>query len=261
MAEPKIKQNQIKQLSNAQDYRLWAVRVTTKLKEIKKWDKSEEVPINSEESNNFIIGVISDNLLEQVLDLELNCTTLWSHFRDLFLVHSISAQSTAITSLINFNYSEANMLANKNTLLSLARDLRTAFQDSENINLKHLLTLFALVNIPEEYQSLRTTLEETNKEGIEFDDLFESLIREEAAQVGKAKRMARANAVSGSPSQCPHKRTSSTCWSCHPSLRPVCVPCQTNGVAKFNHSQGSRFCESKQTTVSSVSKAAAVQSK
>lgn len=239
----------MKPLASAQGYRLWVVRASAKLKQMQKFDDEKVVPIDSEESNNFLLGVIADNLLETLLDTDLTAVTIWNALKKAFLVHSLSAQSIAINSLMNFNYSEASMQENKTALLSHQRELRTAFENADTIKISDLVMLFALVNVPSEYHSLRTTLEETNKNGLTVDSLFESLVREEASAISSANRASRASyaAASGTPAgdlvaKCAHDRDGASCWTCHPDLRPTCANCKNKGIARFHHHQGSRHC-------------------
>lgn len=235
----------VKPLSSAKEYRLWAVRVMSKLQQMKEWDTQGKtgLPKDSEESKNFIVGTLADNLLETLLDTDMKAPTIWAALQKAFLVHSLSAQSIAITSLMNFNYSEPSMEANKTALLSLQRELRTAFENADSIKISDLVMLFALVNVPAEYHSLRTTLEETNKTGLSMDALFESLVREEASAISSASRASRAGGPVPPGENCSHDRDGATCWSCHPELRPVCTSCKNKGIARFYHHRGSRFCK------------------
>jgi hypothetical protein len=167
----------IKPLSCAKYYRLWTVRFKTHLQELGLWNAElkEPEPFDSEVSNNLILSLVSDNLLEQVLDGNLLASTVWNHFKKLYLVSSVSAQVVSLSSLINFAYPEPTMIENKQHLLSLARELRTAFKNASEISVDDLIMLFALVNLPIDYHSLRSTLQETNNSGLKFEDLFESL--------------------------------------------------------------------------------------
>jgi hypothetical protein len=242
--------NNIKPLTCSKDYRIWTVRVTAKLQELSLWNinEKEPEPFDSEESNNLLLSLISDELLEQVIDTDLQASTIWKHFQKLYLVSSLSAQSTSLASLINFNFSAANMQDNKHEVLNLARELKTAFKNTAVITHEELIMLCCLVNLPSEYHSLRSTLAENNPNGLKFEALFESLLREEALSISansavanRAASKARAAKPTG---QCSHNRLGSSCWSCHPNLRPVCGECKANGEVRFNHVKGSKFCKS-----------------
>jgi hypothetical protein len=179
---------------------------------------------------------IPHEYLEQVIDSDLKAPTIWAYFKNSIMVSSLSAQSIALNELIAFNYSANTMQENKTVLLSLQRKLKTAFKNDETISIVNMVTLFALVNIPHEYGSLKTTIEET-KEELDFEEIFTSLIREESSVNATANHAARASVANFTPNQCVHKREETTCWSCHEHLRPVCVECKTTGSERYNHSK------------------------
>jgi hypothetical protein len=137
--------------------------VSSLASKLKLWNDKVNAPLDSQEASNFLLGVLSDNILELFLDTDFVASVIWSTLSTKFLVHSLSAQSTAFTALVNFNYSEPSMADNKLALLSLARNLRTSFKDEKTIDIENLVMLFALTNVPTEYHHLRSTLEETNK--------------------------------------------------------------------------------------------------
>lgn len=252
-------------LKDADGYRLWAVRYASKLKQMKAWDVKANLPLDTEESNNFLMDGISDCFLEQLVDTDLQASTIWAYFAKLFLVSSLSSKSTAVINLMNFNYSEPTMLENQTALLGLGRALRTAFSDSKTIAIDDLVTLFALVNVPGEYQTLRTTLEETKKEGLTTAHLFESLIREETVAISTSTRASRASFASPGPAatgNCIHKRESAACWTCHPDRAPTCQICKKAGMAKFRHPVNGYLCrEQQKAKPESYAKAAAVGGK
>jgi len=237
--------NLISPLTDGKTYRLWVARVKARLQELQQWNEKTESPKETQEASNFLLGVLSDSILEHFLDSNFSAPLMWQQLAKKFLVHSLSAQSTAFTSLINFNYSHPTMATNKTALLSLARDLRTSFKNQESIDVDDIVMLFALINVPPEYHHLRSTLEETNKNGLKLDSLFESLEREESLSVSSARRAAlsaKTNGQSVSP-KCIHRRPAATCWTCHPNLRPTCATCHTKGYPKFHHVTDSKFCK------------------
>lgn len=229
----------IQPLSKPEHYRLWRVRVESALKQMKAWNVKTAAPMDTEQSNNYLLSVIADNFLEQMLDTDLQASTIWAYLQKTILVSSISSQATALSELMAFNYAESDMLANKTAILALQRNLKTAFNNSETVEIGQLVTLFALVNIPISYQPLRTTLEET-KEELQIDELFKSLIREESSAVANGARVARVAVAS--PNQnfgpaCEHGYAASKCWTCNPELRPVCAECKQGGEKFFRHSK------------------------
>jgi hypothetical protein len=244
----------IRPLSDGKEYRLWLARVKSRLQELNLWNDKAQAPFDSQEASNFLLSVLSDNILELFLDTDFAASVIWTTLASKFLVHSLSAQSTAFTALVNFNYSEVSMADNKLALLSLARNLRTSFKDHKSIDIDDLVMLFALINVPSAYHHLRSTLEETNKTGLKLESLFESLEREESLSVSSGARRAAlaatASASAGrqdsSSSKCAHRRPAATCWTCHPHLRPTCSECQAKGLLKYYHVKGSKFCKEQQ---------------
>ncbi len=223
-------------LAAPEQYSIWATRAQIELERMGKWNPKTQEPIESQESASFIITILADNMLEQVIDSDKKAVTMWTHFKTSILVSSISAQSLAITKLQTFSYPEKNMRANKDALLAIKRGLKTAFNNSDNIKLDELVTLFALVNTPSEYLSLRTALE-TTKSDLTFDDFFANLIREEASMVASSNRAYRVAPTAFESEICAHDRAKVRCWSCHPELRPTCIVCKTNGAARYNHTK------------------------
>ena len=233
-------------LQRAEDYRLWVVRHKTKLVKMGAWDEEKSLPIDTSALNAFIVEAISDTFLEQVMDTDLKASTIWKHLATLILKGGVSAQSTALLNLMNFSYPGPTMLENQTSLMGLCRALRTAFNNAESIEIDNLVTLFALVNMPSEHQPLRTTLEETKKDGLTLAGLFESLIREEATLSGTANRASRAKLASadpGEPGECPHNRPKSTCWKCTPESRPTCHLCKKAGLSRIRHHPDCAMCK------------------
>lgn len=258
---PKPDGPRIKPLAAPEDYRLWSVRTQSALKEMSAWDKAADTPLNTEKSQSFLLSVIADNYLEQILDSDLKAETIWTYLKTSILVSSVSAQSAALSNLMNFNYPENSMLNNKTTLLKLQRELITSFSDRKEIKIVDLVSLMALVNMPNEYKPLRTTLEET-KDNLNLEDLFTSLIREESSEKAFSNRAARASLASVTPiptattsAICEHDRAEARCWSCHPELRPICLLCQKEGSSKFRHSK--ERCPKKFQKAAKVARAAA----
>ena len=241
----------IRPLSDGKEYRLWLARVKSRLQELNLWNDKAQAPFDSQEASNFLLSVLADNILELFLDTDFAASVIWTTLASKFLVHSLSAQSTAFTALVNFNYSEVSMADNKLALLSLTRNLRTSFKDQKSIDIDDLVMLFALINVPSAYHHLRSTLEETNKTGLKLESLFESLEREESLSVSSGARRAAlaATTSAGRPNfspKCAHSRPAATCWTCHPNLRPTCSECQAKGLLKYYHVKGSKFCKEQQ---------------
>ena len=255
----------IKVLDSKESFNLWSLRVKSALSQCNLWDIKADLPINTDTSQSVLISLISDDLIEQVIDTDLKASTIWIHFKSTFITSTLSAQSSALNTLIDFRYDGENMINNKTKFLALKRTLKSSFNGQDYIAIDELVTLFALVNLPLSFQPLRTTLEETSKDGLSFENLFGSLIREESAQRSAANYTARqSNAKSSTTSKlfitktrrslaqsfgfthCKHRRPSSTCWTCNPSLKPTCDTCKSLGCDKFNHIENSDFCKFQQ---------------
>lgn len=246
-------QQYIAPLTQAKDYRLWVARVKPRLQQMQQWDDTKNLPKDNQEATNFLVELLSNNLLEIFLDTNYSAPIIWTTLSSKFLVSSLSTQSTAFTALINFNYSQATMAENKLSLLSLARDLRTSFKNLDSVPIDQVVMLFALINVPMEYHALRSTLEETHKTGLTIDDLFTSLEREEAmANSSVANRMSSTKPTT-SETQCLHGRLASTCWSCDTTLKPTCTLCKSTGFKKFTHPKGSRLCKDQQAAFQAAS--------
>ena len=128
--------------------------------------------------------------------------------------------------------------------------MQVAFKNEIHITFEELASVCALVNLPANYQSLRSTLEET-KTNLSVDDLFKSLIREDAAQRSTSARANRATTpnvptTENADKNCSHGREKATCYKCHPHLQPTCKECKELGNPKYRHVTGSPFCKTQQ---------------
>ena len=74
---PSATTSKLATLKDADGYRLWVVRHTSKLKQMKAWDEKTQLPLDTEESNNFLMEAISDAFLEQLVDTDLKAFTIW----------------------------------------------------------------------------------------------------------------------------------------------------------------------------------------
>lgn len=248
-------------LERAEDYRLWAVRTKAKLVKAELWDERNNLPFDDDHTAAFMVDSISDLFLEQVLDSDMQASTIWKHLSESILKGGVSAQATALLNLINFSYQGSSMQANQTLVSALGRALRTAFNDAESIPVVDLVTLFALVNIPSEHQALRTTLEETKKDGITLADLFESLSREEASSSSGPSRASRVATNPSTSPQCPHRREPATCWNCHPELAPTCDLCKKAGLSRFRHPPNCFSCKKQRKEMDSANAKAAAAAK
>lgn len=233
-------------LSSKSGFKLWTIRLNICLTQAGQWDSTLKRPIDSSLASSIIISTISDSLLDQISkSVSLSAPAIWTYLFSIFVVSDLSSQSAAVNSLIAFTYQGKTMLENKTFLLSIIEDLQNSFSNTSSISFTDLVKLFALVSLPASFQALRSTLEETvtSSNPLTLDSLFVSLIREEASQLSSSSRRTKTT-IDPSSSQCPHNRKASSCWSCNPSLRPVCSRCKSLGLKRFHHHSGTKFCPS-----------------
>lgn len=96
----------IKPLQDKAGFNLWKIRTKALLQDRPEslWDEERNAPKDSAKSSSIIINLISDHLLEQVADTDLQATTIWNHLKTTFVTNDLSAKATALTSLVSFNY-------------------------------------------------------------------------------------------------------------------------------------------------------------
>lgn len=236
----------IQPLANAVSYPLWAHRVRIKLISLGEWDSgTESEPLAQPKASNkaltFLYENISDIVMERFIHETLNAPALWSQLASKFQASNLSSQCIALASLVQFNYSCPTMAANEVALLNIRRSLNTAFK-GETINIKTLVNIFGLQNLPKNYQNLRTTIEETTTDTnpLTFESLFLSLQREEAS---RATQDQPSSAFQAQQIKCEHGREETSCWNCHPENRPTCSSCKSAGFAQYRHQTGSRSCQ------------------
>ena len=239
--------HKIKPLSNEAEYPLWSIRVQSSLEQAEPtlWDIKLLCPLDQPKAKGILISALADDLLESCLGTDMKASSIWNHFKTAFVKKDLSAKATSLQHLVDFNYSAPTMLANKSKLLAVRRELKAAFGQKDVISINDLTYLFALANVPTAYHGLRTTIQETSEdETMDVDDLFSSILREEANQT--PSRASRTTTTTTATAKCSHGRKAATCWSCHPSLRPHCLTCQAAGHPKHQHQTGSSFCQQQQ---------------
>ena len=241
----------ISQLNDSVGFYLWTVRISAALQDMNELDDTDK-PKASNKAKNFIVKHIGDNLLDLIL-LQLKTPTapsIWAHLEKEFVKSSLSAQSTHLSSLQNFNLNATKMDASKHSLLSLKRDIQAALGGSESITLDQLLTVVTIVNAPVQYQALITALQATTTTTtLTFDSLFNHLIREEGTNNAKGlitttKPTAHATTTVNKDGSCDHFSNKSKCWKCYPHLQPSCSTCKDLGH-RYRHVENTRYCQSK----------------
>ena len=256
----------IAKLSKIEDYPVWAVRVKAAFSSSTLWAKDK--PTDNSLTNALMLTLVDDYFVNQLLDSDLKASTIWAHISGLYNVSDLASQTIALTDLVAFDYAAPTMLDNKTKLLDLQRHLKSAFGGEDKISLSELVLLFALVNLPAAYVSLRATLLTTqnSETPLTLNALFTSLSSEEKTQsVTSTSTANRAAQSPSSPSPCPHGRVKSKCYTCTPSSRPTCSLCVSAGLPaeSTRHRSGHpRLCSSKgkSTTSTPASSSSALSS-
>jgi transposase InsO family protein len=233
-------------LTEKVEYPLWSARMKAYLSMHHLWQDSK--PADSNTCFSLLTCSVSDAIFEQCNLLgHTDAPKVWDFLKTLFVTSDLSSKSTSLNNLLSFHYHGKDMNENKTALLMLKRDLKCSFEDSNSISMDDLVTLIALVNLPTQYHSLRTTLEETTteKKPLSLDSLFVSLTREESAQISSTARAATPakSPLSSNFKKCTHNRLISKCWTCTPSSKPAeCQACKSKGFSKILHPPNSSIC-------------------
>lgn len=132
----KIIGTRIVQLKGKTDFQVWKVRVQAKLGILKGWSAELKCPIDTEQANELVVSLLSDEILEQVMaeSIPLTASKIWLYLVKTFISSDLSAQANGVTGLIGFMYEEATMQQNKTALLLLKKELIAAFEGKN----KHL---------------------------------------------------------------------------------------------------------------------------
>ena len=237
----------IKRLEKLEDFPVWVVRVQAAFLSSTLWSK--EGPVDSPLTNAVMLTLIDDYFVNQLLDGDLKASTIWKHISGLYNVSDLASKTIALTELIAFDYSASTMLENKTKLFDLQRHLKSAFGGSTNIESSELVVLFALVNLPAAYVSLRITSTNAKDEPISAESLFSHLSSEEKTQTVSSTSLAsRATSIVSPNSLCPHQFAKSKCFTCTPSSRPTCPLCVSAGLPgeQTRHKKGHpRLCKNR----------------
>lgn len=248
-------------LSSKEAIPIWLLRCKVALRQrAANWNTKTNLPNPTNYSLQLLTNSINDEYLEEILHLDpFDAPTIWQYFQSIQNANDLTAKTLSLQECINFDYPAATMVQNRTLLQVLTRKVTAAF-GGEPITSKDLVTLFAYVNLPTAFHSLRSAICES-KSSLEFDSLFKSLIREENLQevaVSSANRaLAKANISSASPASakaflsCSHYFDQSKCFTCNPSKKSICLICKSGGFSKFLHKTGSNFCKKQQTVKSS----------
>ena len=247
----------IDKLSSKEAIPIWLLRCKLALKQrAANWNSKTNLPMPTNFSLQLLTSSIIDDYLEEILHLDpFDAPTVWQYFQSIQNANDLTAKTLSLQECINFDYPAATMVQNRTLLQVLTRKVTAAF-GGESITPKDLVTLFAYVNLPTAFHSLRSAICES-KSSLEFDSLFQSLIREENLQevaVSSANRaLAKAHISSASPASakavisCSHYFDQSKCFTCNPSKKSTCLICKSGGFFKFLHKTGSNFCKKQQT--------------
>lgn len=265
MSAKSFKSAQLK--PDLENYATWSIRLGAYLRKHSQWNIDK--PSDSKLAADLLIDAISDALLDTMteelpLNQQLSSTFIWQFIQNTLNISTLTSQNSTLLKLVSFEYDcgpVGSMQQNKTKLKKIGREISTAFANkgelASSVPISKLLIMFGMCNLPTEFDVLKTTIEET-KTDLTIDELFESLIREEAkteAEIAKASRANRAAKAStansftsaeSSEQQCRHNFPADKCWTCNENLRPVCAPCQGKRRPFFHPAE--RCPESRKST-------------
>ena len=172
----------IEKLSSKEAIPLWLLRCKLALKQrAANWNSKTDLPNATNYSLNLLTSSINDEYLEEIIHLDpFDAPAVWTYFQSIQNSNDLTAKTQSLQECMNFDYPAATMTQNRTLLLALIRKLNAAF-GGQSISPKDLVTLFAYVNLPPGFHSLRSAICES-KSDLEFDTLFKSLTREEKLQ-------------------------------------------------------------------------------
>lgn len=253
----KIKSN-LKLLSKIEEYPNWKIRAKAALLSSNLWNSKANLPLDEDMAAAFIINIIDNEFLDQLVDSDMTASTIWKHLDALANKADLSTQTTALMGLISYNFDGPNMLANQTKMEDLLRRTKSAFGNVQSISIDELGILFALVGLPNNYFHVRTQLLASASTGVPLTvrGFYSHLIREETALVSSTSNLSvKANyssATTSFPTQvkssttgakCEHKRIKTQCWKCTPASRPKCSLCTALGLPDVGHKPESPICE------------------
>lgn len=246
-----IPKHTISPLTCKADLSLWKWKVETVLTLMGSWDAVNCIPMANSASNALIVSVISEPLLQQVVNLpatDRNAPGLWTHFCNLWQTQDLASKTIALSQLLTYSYAAPTMPENKALALNIIHQLCTAFDkkgQEGKYEWKELVACVLLASVPAQYQSMRSSLEQQLGAGdINVDKLFTALMVEESSQnakVSSAYQSVASTATKSGKKCVKHSRNS--CWTCNPDLRPNCSPCKAAG-RKHRHTptDDGKFC-------------------
>jgi len=143
------------------NYRAWCIKIKYYLGSCTPslWNFDKGKPIFLFQSAGIICQFLSDDLLIATSDINDKCELLWKYFSDLYHCQDLTAKSIAIQNLSTFSYDQSTMPMNHSKIKSLINDVTLAFGINATIPISELGVVFAMVNLPSKYQSVRISLQ------------------------------------------------------------------------------------------------------
>ena len=157
----------------------------------------------------------------------------------------------ALCRLLNIKCSNGDMIQFFDQVAQVGRTFQASF--GATITSAHLIEMFACYHVPENYQHLRNSQDDSD-----FDRFKTTVIEEFNRRQLTAPRKsllpaanfsakldppleASAQSSKKSASQCKHRRSADTCYRCHPETKP-CFKCVKDGATNAIHRTFSSEC-------------------
>ena len=193
----------VDKLLTKKQYPVWTYRVKSHFESLFLWNDTTNTPLATALAKRLLIDALGNDFVSHIItNPDHTAASIWAWLHKEFVTVDLSSQSNTLRDLIDFDYSEATMSANKTALLTLKGSLIAAFGNVTTISIADLVNLFALVNLPTRLHTLQTLIIEqtTDDNKLTLEKLFSSLIREESTSNSTANRISSSSSSSSSSS-------------------------------------------------------------
>ena len=202
-------------LSCSSHWHKWAWNAKLELIDLSLWDTKRDLPINSSKTMVFLIRSITESTMT-IIQREECAQSAWIKLKDHYAGQSLSNQLTCFAKLVSHKNSTMSSFVQFYKDLSL--ELISALGDKDNINIHHLISLFCLNGLPSNYDGERAVL--SSKACLPTLDELEKIVQEKESR----RPLLQAKQARGEEGNtCKHGFPSSSCWTCHPELKPTCI--------------------------------------
>ena len=172
--------SKLKVIESLDDFPLWSTRVKASLLSAGFWNEKLSVPTTTNETTSLLLSIVADHFLTPLMDQNLTAPLIWTTLHSLYHVSNLSTKVTSINQLITFHFQGPTMLSNRTMLQETKRKISSAFGGATTLSIDELVMLFAMVNLPSTYSSLRSQLSVSTSDDkpLTLDSLFSHLMRE-----------------------------------------------------------------------------------